>query len=102
MRRLVSFVMSLGVMAWFGEICWADRPLWIAADKAESGWQVRVDASALMRGPKPADSTFSMTLPDGTTAQGTVEHTRIEGPERFVSTGRFADHPAGDFLFIVD
>jgi hypothetical protein len=104
MRRLVSFVMSFSVViGWTAATGWAANSLWTAADTdAEPASQVRVDVSALMRGPTPADSTFSITLPDGTSCQGVVEQTRIEGPERFVSSGRFADHPAGDFLFIVD
>jgi len=85
----------------------AERVLWrsvveAAAISDPDALRVRVDPTALVRGPTAADSTFVVTLPDGVSYRGLVEHTRVEGAERFVSTGRLGEHPAGEFLFIVD
>jgi hypothetical protein len=81
----------------------ADRPLWRTLDDDQSeSRRFRVDPSVLIRGPTSADSTFSVKLPDGIRTHGVVTQTRIEGPNRFVSTGRLGDDPAGEFLFIVD
>jgi len=85
----------------------AERELWTAVDEAEpvatdASWRVRVNPAVLIRGPTRRESTFLATLPDGSVHRGVVEHTRIEGPERFVSTGRLGDDPTGEFLFLVD
>jgi hypothetical protein len=80
----------------------AERPLWRDPEATENEWRVRVDPAALMRGPTAADSTFSVVLPDGVRYAAVIERTRIEGAQRFVSTGRLGDDPTGEFLFIVD
>ena len=95
-----------------------ERPLWrpVAQKKVsgtlrsvpdtgapdDSGVRVTVKPDVLMRGPTPGESQFDIALPDGVTFRGVVERTRVERPDRFISTGRLLGQPFSDFLFIVD
>lgn len=76
----------------------AERVLWHSANER----LVSAEASLLVRGASPADSTFDIVLPDGSRHTATIRQTRHEGPRRFVSTGRLGADPTGEFLFVVD
>lgn len=82
-----------------------ERVLWpdcLPALDAGGGYWVRPDAAALVRGPTPAESRFSMKCPDGQTYYGVIESTRFDRPDRFVSKGSLEGLPFSEWLFLVE